>query len=237
MIFGSGTPPVPYDRVTPDSVPSSPTPSATLARSVSAPRPFSTARNWSKGDVLRLAAVDAAAGEDGAGGVVTVGAGEQIEALDDQDAVLEALAVGRRVVERGQRTVGVPDIEVGLRVAALHRPVLGGQAVRVIERHQLQRLGLLGAQRPLQHGHERRGGRGRASGAQEGAARRAAHHCALRWLNSGLRTSATTASMTSPSTAALCFQASTKDVSLGTTSLPEKPVAARKSWRAKHSRT
>ena len=45
MIFGSGAPPGPNERVLPDSVLSFPTPSEMLVMGVEAPSFFSTARN------------------------------------------------------------------------------------------------------------------------------------------------------------------------------------------------
>src|SRR5690606_8221800 len=90
-------------------------------------------------DVLGLeVSGDAAAGEDRAAGVVAIGVGEQLDALDDQDAVLERLPEGRGVVERLQRAVVVGDVERRLGVAVPHRPVFGGDAVRMVDADELE---------------------------------------------------------------------------------------------------
>src|SRR5260221_3691398 len=61
-----------------------------------------------------------------------------VEALDDQDLVLEALPIGARVVERLERAAIVGDVELGLTVTGAHGPVLGAHSVGMVDAHEVR---------------------------------------------------------------------------------------------------
>src|SRR5581483_2395440 len=204
---------------------------------------------------LRRRLVDAAAGQDGAGGVVAVGVRQQIDPFDDQELALPALAVSRGVVERLQRAVGVAEVEAGLGVRALHRVVLGRDAVRVVDGDELERQRLAGrlGHRVLEQAVERQRRRAGADRAQErsprGARRgrrlaavrataaiRQAHGVTLRLTNWGLRTNATSGSTTlgcwsAPRSAQVCAMTAFSGPAAG---LSLRPAEPRNSWRGKH---
>ena len=130
--------------------------------------------------VLRLAALDVAAGQDRARRVVPVGVRHQVDPLDRQDLALEALAVRGGVVEGLQHALraaaGVGEVEGGLGVAAQAREpavqrgeVLRGDAVRVVDaaEAQGQRLAGLRQHGVLQQAVERQRRGAGANGLQE----------------------------------------------------------------------
>src|SRR5690606_14670334 len=89
--------------------------------------------------VLRLAAIDTAARQDGGGRVMAVGVRQEIDAFDRDDLVLEALAGGGGVVERLEAAVFETRIEARLAVAVAHHEILGADAMGMVNADELER--------------------------------------------------------------------------------------------------
>ena len=111
MIFEIGTPPWAKERVSRALSCLLPTASAMLGIESRVAQPMLDGQELIDGAVPGQAAVaadDAAAREDGAGGVMGVRIRQHVDALDDDDLVLEGPSVGRGIVEGLQRAVRGP---------------------------------------------------------------------------------------------------------------------------------
>src|SRR5262249_53476051 len=136
-------------------------------------------------------------------GVVTVRIRKVIDPFDDQDLVLEALAVRRRIVEGLQGAAVVRDVERRLALAGAEGPVLRGEAVHVVDADevlQARRSGRLRyALQDACEGHARGAGE---RGLEEAPPIQADHSLALRVTNASLRTNAVKMSFIFPCAAA-----------------------------------